>query len=169
MVSVETIIVSMEIKKGKKQALLVSGLEAHAGFWLRFVSNHVSAEFSRLMEAEGISVSEWVALRQLFDAGEAAPSELMSALGMTKGAISKVVTRLEEKGLVTRAALDDDARARKISLTASGRALVPRLAVLADQNDENFFGPLTAERREQLVGILKELADVHQLRQFPLS
>lgn len=162
----------MEIKKTakrKKQTDPVSGLEAHAGFWLRFVSNHVSAEFSRLMEGEGISVSEWVALRRLFDAGEAAPSELMSALGMTKGAISKVVTRLEEKGLVTRAALDDDARARKISLAAAGRALVPRLAALADQNDEIFFGPLSPSRREQLVEILKELVDVHQLRQVPLS
>ncbi|MES2190682.1 MAG: MarR family transcriptional regulator [Pseudomonadota bacterium] len=159
----------MEIKRSRKQALPVNGLEAHAGFWLRFVSNHVSAGFSRLLEGEGISVSEWVALRRLFDAGEAAPAELMSALGMTKGAISKVVTRLEEKGLVTRVALDDDARARKISLAATGRSMVPRLAALADQNDDVFFGPLSASRRAQLVDILKELVDVHQLRQIPLS
>ena len=77
----------------------VSPLDAHLGFWLRFVSNHVSARFSQLVEDEGCTVTEWVALRTLFDKTQTTHAELIQALGMTKGAASKVVTRLEEKGL----------------------------------------------------------------------
>ncbi len=159
----------METKKRRKAVPAVSGLESHIGFWLRYVSNHVSGAFSRLIEAEGITVSEWVALRRLFEAGDASPAELVAALGMTKGAISKVVTRLQDKGLVTRDALDADARARRVALTAAGRALVPRLAGLADQNDAAFFGHLPASRRRELVQILRELVDVHGLAQLPLA
>ena len=82
----------------------VNPLDAHLGFWMRFVSNQVSAEFALAVEARGVSVSEWVALRTLHDAPESTHAALVAALGMTKGAVSKVVSRLQDKGLVTRAA-----------------------------------------------------------------
>ena len=77
-------------------------LDAHLGFWLRFVSNHVSARFQKLLEAQGTTLTEWVALRTLFDKPHTTHAELIDALGMTKGAASKVISRLEEKGLALR-------------------------------------------------------------------
>jgi len=145
----------------------VSDLHSHIGFWLRFVSNHVSAEFRRRVEAAGVSVSEWVALRHLFDVAQAAPAELVASLGMTKGAVSKIVTRLLAKGLVETEAHATDLRAHRIRLTRTGRALVPRLAQLADENDAAFFGPLTPSARDELVRSMKELVRFHQLRHVP--
>lgn len=121
------------------------------------VSNQVSAEFAKSMEASGVTVSEWVALRRLFDAA-AKHGELVAALGMTKGAASKVVKSLEGKGLVARVALPEDARSESLRLTAAGRALVPKLAALADANDENFFGHLDARDRAGLRRILETIA-----------
>ncbi|MEG2964613.1 MAG: MarR family transcriptional regulator, partial [Janthinobacterium sp.] len=43
----------------------VSELEAHLGYWLRFVSNHVSHSFQKKAEANGVTVSEWVVLREM--------------------------------------------------------------------------------------------------------
>jgi DNA-binding MarR family transcriptional regulator len=145
----------------------VSALHSHIGFWLRFVSNHVSAEFRRRVEAAGVSVSEWVALRHLFDVAEAAPAELAASLGMTKGAVSKIVARLLAKGLAETEAHATDLRAHRIRLTRAGRALVPRLAHLADENDAAFFGPLTPSARDELVRSMKELVRIHQLRHIP--
>lgn len=147
----------------------VSSLESHIGFWLRFVSNHVSGAFQRLMEQQGVSVTEWVALRQVFETGSASPGELIEALGMTKGAVSKVIDRLQAKGLVQRETVQEDGRAQKIGLTRAGAALVPRLAMLADQNDEAFFGHLPIEKRHELVGVLKDLVRRHQLHRVPLE
>jgi DNA-binding MarR family transcriptional regulator len=150
----------------KKQ---VSHLESHLGFWLRFVSNHVSGRFARLMEDNGVSVSEWVALRQLYDAGEASAAQLMDALGMTKGAVSKIVTRLEQKGLAQREGSAADGRAQVIVLTRSGRALVPKLAALADQNDELFFSALNGQQRRMLMQMMQQLVRVHELKQVPVE
>ena len=147
----------------------VSALDAHLGFWMRFVSNQVSAEFARAVEARGVSVSEWVALRTLFDAPESTHAALVAALGMTKGAVSKVVSRLQDKGLVTRAAHDADARAQVLALTRAGRALVPALARDADANDDRFFGHLSATRRRDLMALLREVVRLHQLDQVPVA
>lgn len=147
----------------------VSHLESHLGFWLRFVSNHVSGSFARLMEQNGVSVSEWVALRQLYDAGEASAAQLMDALGMTKGAVSKIVTRLEQKGLAYREGSAADGRAQVIVLTRSGSALVPKLAALADQNDELFFSALNGQQRRALMQMMQQLVRVHELKQLPVG
>ena len=147
----------------------VNPLDAHLGFWLRFVSNHVSARFQKLLEAQGTTVTEWVALRTLFDKPHTTHAELIDALGMTKGAASKVISRLEEKGLALRQQAEGSAREQRLSLTDAGRALVPTLADQADQNEEHFFGHLSPEQRAVLVQTFQGLVTHHQLKQVPVA
>ena len=54
----------------------VSNLQDHTGYWLRFVSNHVSQAFARAIEARGVSVAEWVVLRILFEKEAESPSNI---------------------------------------------------------------------------------------------
>lgn len=149
--------------------LPISSLESHLGFWLRFVSNHVSGQFQRKVEQAGVSVSEWVALRQLYGAGESTPGDLIDALGMTKGAVSKIVARLEDKGLVIRSTSLADRRAQFLALTEAGQALVPQLARIADDNDAQFFGHLPEQTRDALMRAMQELVRVHQLKHVPVE
>lgn len=147
----------------------VSALDSHLGFWLRFVSNHVSARFAAQVEAEGASVTEWVALRTLYDKPQATHAELIQALGMTKGAASKVITRLEEKGLARRGLAEGSAREQVLQLSAKGRALVPRLAALADENDAHFFGHLAPRERQALKQSCQALAAHYGLSEVPVN
>lgn len=144
-----------------------SPLEAHLGFWLRFVSNHVSNRFRQLLEGKGVTVTEWVALRTLWSQERASHAELIQALGMTKGAASKLVSRLEEKGLAERQLADGRAREQNLRLTAAGRALVPQLSALADANDTHFFGHLAVAEREALALAMQALVQHHQLKDIP--
>jgi DNA-binding MarR family transcriptional regulator len=147
----------------------VSELESHLGFWLRYVSNHVSGEFQKAVEANGVSVSEWVALRRLFLPGGASPAELVAALGMTKGAISKIVSHLQEQGLVERTQVATDRRAQRVVLTAAGSVLVPRLAALADQNDDAFFGYLSRRQRDELMHLMQDIVRRNQFVTIPVK
>jgi len=146
----------------------ISPLDAHLGYWLRFVSNSVSEEFRLSIEACGVSVSEWVALRTLFGTHGLTHGALIDALGMTKGAVSKLIARLEEKNLVRRAGDPADARLLILKLSKSGEALVPRLAELADENDRKFFGHLAPEQQAQLRRLLENIVQFHQLREVPV-
>jgi DNA-binding MarR family transcriptional regulator len=105
----------------------------------------------------------------MFGVNVTSPSALAGATGLTRGAVSKLIDRLLEKKLVTRAESTEDRRFQDVSLTAPGRAIVPELAALADENDEEFFGQLSREERDRLVATLKKLVQVNQLSTLPVE
>jgi len=155
--------------KTRKSVPSPSPLEAHLGFWLRFVSNHVSIRFQQLLEAKGVTVTEWVALRTLWARDQTSHAELIQALGMTKGAASKVASRLEEKGLATRQFASGRYRDQSLVLTPLGKATVPVLAAIADANDDHFFGHLDARERQTLRTAMEGLVQHHQLKVIPTA
>jgi DNA-binding MarR family transcriptional regulator len=61
-------------------------------------------------------------LEHLNRTGECRQSELVSALGSEKGAISRAVHQLVDLGMVARVADPDDGRAQQIAITAEGVA-----------------------------------------------
>jgi hypothetical protein len=69
-----------------------SELEDHLGYWLRYVSNHVSHAFAQRVEKKGVTVAEWALMREMLKIGPANPSQLAERLGMTRGAISNSST-----------------------------------------------------------------------------
>jgi len=147
----------------------VSSLETHIGYWLRYVSNHVSQAFSRKLTAEEITVSEWVALRCLYDLEEGTQNDLAQAMGMTKAPVSRILDRLVVKQLVRRAESAEDARARLVGLTAKGRAVVPRLARIADINDRTFFSCLSQKEQAAIVHTMRKLVAHHGLTRLPIE
>jgi DNA-binding MarR family transcriptional regulator len=136
---------------------------------LRFVSNHVSQAFARKVEARGVTVAEWALMRVLFEADGAPPSVAAERMGMTRGAITKLVDRLSGKDLVTRGAGSGDQRTQSLTLTRAGRALVPDLAALADKNDAEFFGHLKPAQRVALETALKDIVRRQALKTIPTS
>lgn len=146
----------------------VSHLKKHIGFWMRLVSNSVSHSFARKIDGEGVTVAEWVILREMYEFDEAiAPSRLSEVTGLTRGAVSKLVDRLLAKKLLSRKESSDDRRFQEIQLTRAGRMIVPRLASLADENDEQFFSSLTVNERKYLTDILMRIASANKLNQMP--
>jgi len=148
---------------------MASSLDSHLGYWLRLVSNHVTFRFTRKVEAQGVTVAEWVVLRQLLGQQEITPSQLADQLGMTRGAVSKLIERLCQKNLVERQSLTEDRRYQHLGLTSAGQALVPVLARLADENEAECFGHLSAGQQQALRTALQELARQHGWKETPVS
>jgi DNA-binding MarR family transcriptional regulator len=146
-----------------------SDLRSHTGFWLRFVSNHVSHSFARKLVGSGVTVAEWVVLQEMFETSATSPSALATATGLTRGAVSKLIERLVQKDLVSRAEAADDRRFQDVRLTSTGQMLVPKLAAIADQNDNEFFSQLPEGERERLVATLKTLVAVNNLNKVPTT
>lgn len=146
-----------------------SELRDHLGFWLRMVSNAVSQSFARQVEAEGVTVAEWVFLRALFNHDRIAPTQLAEHIGVTKGAVSRLADRLIEKRLIERVADPQDKRSQLLALNPMSRRLVPRLAAIADQNDAAFFGALAASERRQLDSLLRKIAAANGVSAVPAN
>ncbi len=146
-----------------------SNLDDHAGYWLRYVSNHVSHSFAQKVEAKGVTVAEWVLLRQIFETVAANPSQLAASVGMTRGAISKLIERLCRKTLVARSYSGDDRRFQTVELTAAGKRLVPVLARMADENDHEFFGHLKPDEKTSLIELLQNIVRQHGWKDLPIE
>ncbi len=144
-------------------------LEAHLGYWLRRVSNHVSGAFVRALQVRQVTVAEWVALRHIHDRQDITPGELADMLGMTRGAVSKVLDKLESKGWDARSMKPEDNRVHLLSLTPQGVRVLPSLAEIADSNDRTFFGCLNDDEQATLRNLLQKMTHVHKWNDVPVE
>lgn len=154
-----------DLRKGEA----ASPLNAHLGYWLRFVSNQVSHAFALKLGAHDVTVAEWVVLRELFEGTGMIQTALADRIGMTRSAISKLADRLAAKQLIDRLYDEDDRRTQTLCLTGKGRELVPILAGLADTNDAEFFGHLTKPERDAVEAVMKDIVRRHGFRTIPFT
>jgi DNA-binding MarR family transcriptional regulator len=157
--------VSMETDASKPQH--IPDLESHLGYWLRRVSNAVSGAFARALQEKQTSVAEWVLLRELHKRGKSAPGELADLLGLTRGAVSKIIDKLEAKDWVQTDAKVGDNRYRLLSMTRAGRRSLPVLAEIADQNDSAYFDCLSAREKVVLRELLIKLVEHNRIHDVP--
>jgi len=137
-----------------------SNLEDHIGYHLRCLSNFVSQSFATRLEAEDVSVAQWVVLRVLYDKQDMNLNEAAEAVGVDKSSLSRMVERLVQKGLLNRKE-GDNRRSVSLTLTTAGQRLVPKLAKLADENDDAFFSSLTAKQKSNLTKTIRQLLDAN--------
>jgi DNA-binding MarR family transcriptional regulator len=159
----------MNTKANGRKNEAISELDDHIGFWIRYVSNHVSSVFAHELSESGVTVSEWVAMRCLYDMGEGSQNELAAAMGMTKGPVSRILDRLLKKKLVSRKGSALDGRANVIRLTDAGRRLVPELAQIADHNDATFFSALSDTDCNSILRMMRKLVAHHGFVQVPVD
>jgi len=148
----------------------VTELKSHIGYRMRVVSNAVSYSFARQLAGSDVTVAEWVILREMYSQDQTtSPSTVANITGLTRGAVSKLIDRLLQKGFVARAESTTDRRYQEIKLTAVAKKLVPKLARIADENDDRFFSVLSDSERKTLMKILIKVADIHQLNSNPIE
>ena len=70
---------------------------------------------------------------------------------------------------MTRTTNDEDRRYQVLALTLRGRAIVPKLAAMADRNDAEFFGHLKAAERESIKAAMREIVHRHGLKAVPVE
>jgi len=144
----------------------VSRLDSHVGYWLRCVANQFSHALNRELEDKGVTLTEWIALRELYDT-DMRSSALAERLGMTRGAVSKLARKLASNLMITQQASAGGSRAQMLSLTDDGRAVVRVFAVILDQADQEFFGHLEPDTRALIVAILRDIVRRRGLRAVP--
>lgn len=154
----------------KKLQLEPSHLKSHIGYRLRIVSNEVSHSFAKKLASLGVTVAEWVILREMYSQDKnTSPSIVAEITGLSRGAVSKLIDRLLTKDLVTRAESSSDRRYQVIQLTSKAIKLIPKLSKIADENDASFFSPLSQNERDHLLKTLIKLAELHKLRVNPID
>jgi DNA-binding MarR family transcriptional regulator len=97
------------------------------------------------------------ALRRSGRPYELSPSQLLDAMIVTSGGLTKRLDRMEQAGLVTRGPDPDDRRGTLVRLTRSGRSTIDRALVDHLANEAAVLSVLTASEQRTLDRLLRRL------------
>lgn len=108
----------------------------------------------------GLDPGEFEVLATLLRSGpahELSPSALNRWLMISGGGLTKRMTRLEERGLITRRLDPDDRRSLLVALTEAGKELAERAVLAHSAATAELIDRIGPEAREQLSGLLREM------------
>lgn len=85
--------------------------------------------------------------------------DLAQANGLTKQAMSQIVSEIERQGYITKQEDPEDGRAKKIALTARGKQLIQDSMNAYDELEAEYEALVGAEKLAQLKAIAAELVE----------
>ncbi|MCC5999726.1 MAG: MarR family transcriptional regulator [Pararhodobacter sp.] len=132
-------------------------LEDYLLFLLAAASASASAGFHAIVRAHGLRVPEWRVLACLHDHDGQMVTRLASLALMEQSAMTRVIERMEERGLVQRRSDSRDRRRVRVFLAEPGRALLEPLLVLARQQEREVLASLPLDQRDALKPMLASL------------
>ena len=130
------------------------------GAWIKIavVYQKASRRFAKSLRPLDLTVAQFDALANLYVADGISQGELASRLLVTKGNMTGLIGRLEERGLVERESDPSDARAHRLRLTSAGRRLAKRALEVQRNFVDTMMGSLSSREREDLRRLLTKLA-----------
>jgi DNA-binding MarR family transcriptional regulator len=122
-------------------------------------ADFVRRRLSGVIEPRGVTFQQYNVLRILRGAG-AEPltaSDIAERLIEQTPGVTRLVDRLEAKGLVLRERSTEDRRLVNTRITEAGRMLLESLDEAVDRADEEAVGSLTKKQIDQLATLLEQI------------
>jgi DNA-binding MarR family transcriptional regulator len=113
---------------------------------------------AELWREKHLTLSQLLVLRSLRDGGVQLAGHLAEAAGLSPASATRVVDRLEERGLVRRQRDRDDRRCVLVQLTAEGRHLLGTVRVLHDSPLRHAVEAMSVSEQRSLAAALHRLA-----------
>jgi DNA-binding MarR family transcriptional regulator len=89
--------------------------------------------------------------------GQTSPKQLTLLLGTDTAGMTRLLDRLEAKGLARRRANPEDRRALVIEVTKEGQALVPHVAPVFGRTAQHLLAGFSPAEISQLTGLLQRM------------
>jgi DNA-binding MarR family transcriptional regulator len=117
------------------------GAEDSVGYLMRRVVSGIAHGVDQRLEAVGLTNAQWAPLLKLHLGHAATVAELARGCFVDAGAMTRMLDRLETKGLVRRVRSTADRRVVNIELTAEGARAAKQIpAVLCDVQNAHLAG-----------------------------
>src|SRR5690349_17004203 len=125
--------------------------------------NRLRVELIDAMDRElarfDISAPQLIVLASVANREADSPSKLCKSISYDPGAMTRMIDRLEQKGLIRRVPHPDDRRATNIELTTAGKALYPQLLVAKETVQKQFLRGFAEDEVATLERLLIRMID----------
>jgi len=125
------------------------------------LARNVRAAIERQLVSEGITSrqAQLALLLHSWSRKETSPHQVAGRLGTDNAGMTRLLDRLEAKGLIVRRDSPTDRRSIAIGLTKAGRELAPRVAPAFRRVHESLLVGFSDGEVEQLTALLARLAE----------
>jgi DNA-binding MarR family transcriptional regulator len=131
--------------------------EGSVGYLMRLIISHVGQEVERQLAHTELTNAQWIPIYKLYTKRASTVAELARECQLDAGATTRMLDRLEAKGLCQRKRSEEDRRVVHIALTEAGEAAaaeIPR--VLSGVQNAHLAG-FSAEEFETLKSLLQRV------------
>ncbi len=135
--------------------------EDSPGFLLWQTTTLWQRQIKKALEKYQIAHAQFVIMATLlwFQAHQYEPTQILIVnwTKLDKMTVSKSLKKLVSLRLVNRIEHETDTRAKSVSLTNQGKALVGKLIPIVEKIDSEFFGKASVTEQKSLISILRKL------------
>lgn len=135
------------------------GIHSSTGYWIQRLATSMGQVFQAKLSQHDVTRGQWAALGALEQGDASTPREIAQFLGLDPSAVTRLLDRLEVKGLLVRRQHPADRRSVALALTAKGKSLVPKLAACSLETNETFLMGVNQKDAASLVRIVKKMLD----------
>ena len=142
--------------------------EESVGFLMKRIMMSVVYQADKRLDVHGLTSAQWGPLMKLKNAGACTVAELARWLQVDAGAMTRLLDRLEKKGLCKRVRSTEDRRVVKVELTSEGEVALQEVpAVLAEVMNAHLAGFSKTEWQALKTYLQRMLATGDVLRDAP--
>ena len=127
------------------------------GYLLNRCADQIAARFAEELEPFEISLAQWGAMLAIHESGQAAPSIIADRIGADRGATTRLLSRMQGKGLIVRRKHEGDGRGVIIALSAPTQAFMPELIRRSKRVNAEVLAVLPDCKASALLTTLAEL------------
>ena len=113
-----------------------------------------------IVEKLGVNITDWECLGLLLQKGVSTPTELSKHTGLTSGATTAMLDRLERSGIIERRRNPEDRRGTLIVIDKEKAAGIAAILASARKAQEQLFSGYTTQELEFLSDFISKLAQV---------
>ncbi len=129
------------------------------GYLLNRARTEMLAAFDKALEPFDVTSAQYIIMGHLVYGMADSASGLCKGIAYDPGAMTRMVDRLEAKGLIRRLRSEDDRRAVKLELTDEGKAVFPKMRVKVVDALNDLLRGFTKSEARQLEGLLQRMLD----------
>jgi len=137
---------------------LIYDLTHHLTYRIARLQARLNAQATSLLKTHAqISLSEWRVIAMLANPKVETQKDVLEAMGLDKGQISRTIQRLVQKGMIVPISSAEAQRERGLKLTEKGRHLVERMVPIMMQRQAHLQSGLDEAEIDQLFDFVNRL------------
>lgn len=130
---------------------------ARVGRLVNLAQSALVMQLDRALMRFDVSAAQYVILATLWAGRGDTATQICKEISYSPGAMTRMLSRLESKGLVCRAVDENNRRSYKLALTDEGREKFPALRAVSAAKIDSFFGSFNEDELNEFERLLEKM------------